>query len=119
MRSIRFLLDGKARTHEIYNSLIEKREKSWEQRKAVSDENFNILDHFIDERMRREDSDIAEERLSTDIYYTQEQLLHLLADMFGAGLDTTLATMRWFLLYMCKYQEVQEQLRTVIYNICL
>ncbi|XP_011201481.2 cytochrome P450 306a1 [Bactrocera dorsalis] len=117
LRSIRFLLDGKARTHEIYKSLIEKREQTWEQRKAVSDDSFNILDHFIDERMRREDSDIAEERLSTDIYYTQEQLLHLLADMFGAGLDTTLATMRWFLLYMCKYQEVQEQLRAELLKI--
>lgn len=112
-RSIRFLLEGKARTHEIYTKLIEKREKYWEYRKTIEEGNFNILDHFVDERMRRELSDEAQERLSTDIYYTREQLLHLLADMFGAGLDTTLATMRWFLLYMCKYQEVQERLKSV------
>ncbi|XP_054728319.1 cytochrome P450 306a1 [Anastrepha obliqua] len=117
LRSIHFLLEGKARTHEIYNKLIEKREKSWEYRKSVTEESFNILDHYIDERMRRELSDNAAERLSTDEYYTQAQLLHLLADMFGAGLDTSLATLRWFLIYMCKYQVLQEELRAELEDI--
>ncbi|XP_036318184.1 cytochrome P450 306a1 [Rhagoletis pomonella] len=117
LSAIRFLLDGKARTHEIYNKIVEKREKSWEYRKSVTEESFNILDHYIDERMRRELSDDPQERLSTDEYYTQDQLLHLLADLFGAGLDTTLATLRWFLFYISKYQELQEQLRAELSKI--
>ncbi|XP_067640073.1 cytochrome P450 306a1 [Eurosta solidaginis] len=115
--SIRFLLQGKTRTHAIYTELIEKRDKFWECRKSVSKESTNILDLFIDERMRRELSDDPQERLSTDIYYTNDQLRHLLADMFGAGLDTSLATMRWFLLYMCKYQELQDELKAELEKI--
>lgn len=61
-----------------------------------------ILDNFLAEQKKRFDS--GDEN---SCYVTDEQLLFLLADMFGAGLDTTTVTLAWFLLYMVLYPEEQ------------
>lgn len=61
-----------------------------------------ILDNFLAEQKKRfESGDV------NSCYVTDEQLLYLLADMFGAGLDTTSVTLAWFLLYMALYPEEQ------------
>lgn len=61
-----------------------------------------ILDNFLAEQKRRFDKGEEAARFMTD-----EQMLFLLADMFGAGLDTTSVTLSWFLLYMALYPEEQ------------
>lgn len=61
-----------------------------------------ILDNFLAEQKRRFESGDA-----NCCYVTDEQLHYLLADMFGAGLDTTSVTLAWFLLYMALYPEEQ------------
>lgn len=61
-----------------------------------------ILDNFLAEQKKRFESDDENSR-----YVTDEQLHYLLADMFGAGLDTTSVTLAWFLLYMALYPEEQ------------
>lgn len=61
-----------------------------------------ILDSFLIEQKRRFDS--GEE---SSHYMTDKQMHYLLADMFGAGLDTTSLTLAWFLLYMALYPEEQ------------
>nr|QLI62174.1 cytochrome P450 25 [Streltzoviella insularis] len=71
-----------------------------------------ILDNFLVEQKRRFDSN--EECAQ---YMTDEQLLYLLADMFGAGLDTTSVTLAWFLLYMALYPEEQEIVRKEILSV--
>ena len=38
----------------------------------------------------------------------------MVADLFGAGLDTTLTTLKWALLYLASYPETQELIRTEI-----
>ena len=35
----------------------------------------------------------------------------MIADLFGAGLDTTLTTLKWALLYLATYQDTQEMVR--------
>lgn len=61
-----------------------------------------ILDNFLIEQKKRfENGDESAH------YTTDEQMLYLLADMFGAGLDTTSVTLAWFLLYMALYPEEQ------------
>lgn len=61
-----------------------------------------ILDSFLEEQKKRFD-----EGDESACFVTDEQLHYLLADMFGAGLDTTSVTLAWFLLYMALYPEEQ------------
>lgn len=39
--------------------------------------------------------------------FTMEQLHHVLADMFGAGTDTALTTIKWIVLYMILHPDIQ------------
>lgn len=115
-RSIRFLLDGKEKTHRIYDRIIHRCERQMElQREKAKQERENeqqeqqqlasppaphsILEHFLQERQPYSQ------------LYCDEQLRHLLADLFGAGVDTALATLRWFLLYMAREQRCQQRLQ--------
>lgn len=96
-KTIKYLLDGKTKTHEIYDKIIGKCRATFDQYPSC------LLKNFLLEKIRLQGNPSAE-------YYTDQQLRHLLADMFGAGVDTTLTTMRWFLLYTAKYTEIQAKL---------
>ncbi|XP_030381944.1 cytochrome P450 306a1 [Scaptodrosophila lebanonensis] len=119
-RTIRFLLEGKAQTHELYDRIIKECEQKLEKEqklgqkpsRVVDDqqlegkaEPMSILELFLRERAHRkaDEQDI--------VFHNASQLRHLLADLFGAGVDTSLATLRWFLLYMAREQDCQRQLR--------
>ena len=45
------------------------------------------------------------------LFCSDEQLYHLIADLFGAGLDTTLTTLKWALLYFASYPNLQDVIR--------
>ncbi|KAJ3644361.1 hypothetical protein Zmor_027026 [Zophobas morio] len=96
--TIKFLIEGKQKTHKIYEKLI-----SEQQFLEKTPEN-NFIQAFLNERSRRQDDD-------KEKFYNDEQFHHLLADIFGASLDTTLATLRWYLLYLAVYPEVQNKIR--------
>ncbi|KAH8416895.1 hypothetical protein KR222_011695, partial [Zaprionus bogoriensis] len=111
-RNIRFLLDGKEKTHRIYDRIIHRCERQMElQRKDQQlpvqplDQSpepkppHSILEHFLAERQPYSQ------------LYCDDQLRHLLADLFGAGVDTALTTLRWFLLYMAREQRCQQRLQ--------
>ncbi|XP_034109215.1 cytochrome P450 306a1 [Drosophila albomicans] len=105
-RSIRFLLDGKAKTHAIYDRIIHRCEKQLEvdlqqrqQKQLPPKEPHSILEHFLNERQPYSE------------LYCDDQLRHLLADLFGAGVDTALATLRWFLLYLAREPRCQQRLQ--------
>lgn len=68
-----------------------------------------VLDNFLKEQKRRFENNDEAARFMTD-----EQLMYLLADMFGAGLDTTSVTLAWFLLYMALYPEEQVSLTAIL-----
>lgn len=68
-----------------------------------------ILDNFLKEQKRRFENGEDSARFMTD-----EQLHYLLADMFGAGLDTTAVTLAWFLLYMALHPEEQVQIGSIV-----
>lgn len=64
-----------------------------------------ILDNFLYEQKKRfEEGDVASWNVR------DEQMHYLLADMFGAGLDTTSVTLAWLLLYMALYPEHQVKI---------
>ncbi len=39
--------------------------------------------------------------------FTEDNLMYCVVDLFGAGTETTSNTLRWALLFMIKYPEVQ------------
>lgn len=106
---IRSIVDGKDKTHEIYRQILD------EHRARLESENGCKIDSFLaafDEQMRKKNS--AELR-----YFTEPQLYHLLADLFGAGTDTTLTTLRWFLLFMAAHpmEQVLSQFLSITYSL--
>ncbi|CAG5012501.1 unnamed protein product [Parnassius apollo] len=109
-KTIEILIRGQAQTHRLYAAIVEKRRKVLGV--ASPEDGECILDNFLLEQKKRFDS--GDE---TAKYMTDEQLLYLLADMFGAGLDTTSVTLAWFLLYMALYPEEQESVRKEILSI--
>lgn len=96
-----FLLEGKEKTHEYYQTIILNH---IQKRKSFSKDEENVLlddviDAFLEEKERRVESD--------DGFYSSAQFHHLLADLFGAGLDTTLTTLSWFFLFLAEHEDVQ------------
>jgi ecdysteroid 25-hydroxylase CYP306A1 len=64
---------------------------------------------FLEEKQKRVSENDPAVEFCTDI-----QLRHLLADIFGASLDTTLTTLRWILLLIGKYPDIQER----VFQVC-
>ncbi|KAM8718938.1 hypothetical protein ACLKA7_011615 [Drosophila subpalustris] len=113
-RNIRFLLNGKAKTHKIYDRIISRCEKQMklhleqdqgQEQELPAKQPQSILDYFLSERQPFSE------------LYCDDQLRHLLADLFGAGVDTSLATLRWFLLYMAREQRCQERLHSELQHL--
>ncbi|XP_011861917.1 PREDICTED: cytochrome P450 306a1 [Vollenhovia emeryi] len=88
------LVDGQLKTHQVYQKIID-------EHRARREKTDNFLAAF-------------DEAMSTNAdngYFTQPQFYHLLADLFGAGTDTTLTTFRWFLLFMAAYPDEQKKIQ--------
>ncbi|XP_054464211.1 cytochrome P450 2K1-like isoform X1 [Anoplopoma fimbria] len=47
----------------------------------------------------------------TDSYYNIENLMTTVGNLFSAGTDTTATTLRWGLLLMAKYPQIQDQVQ--------
>lgn len=88
-----FLISGKLETHKVYQKIIEEQAellKNAQDESGVNNNNItNIAQAFLAERERRKDEPEMIEK-----FYNDQQFYHLLADIFGAGLDTTLTTIR-------------------------
>ncbi|OAD52305.1 hypothetical protein WN48_02122 [Eufriesea mexicana] len=102
-RTIRTIVDGKEKTHQVYRGILS------EHRARISKmpESKNKIESFLaafDEQMRMRNA-------TESGHFTEPQLYHLLADLFGAGTDTTLTTLRWFLLFMAAYPTEQEKVQ--------
>jgi ecdysteroid 25-hydroxylase CYP306A1 len=97
------LIEGKLKTAEVYQTIISDHMK---RRKSVLEDDSNsllddMIDAFLDEKERRGEGE--------DGFYSTTQLHHLLADMFGAGMDTTVTTLWWFVLFMARHSDAQVQ----------
>ncbi|KAG5875609.1 hypothetical protein JTB14_036606 [Gonioctena quinquepunctata] len=102
-----FLLEGKHNTHKLYQRIIDEQASS----DLVSDKDIsNILQGFLLERKRKSEDIVGK-------FYNDKQFHHLLADIFGAGLDTTLTTLRWYLMYLAKNTTIQESIRRELKDI--
>jgi ecdysteroid 25-hydroxylase CYP306A1 len=95
--TLKLLIDGQNKTHQIYRNILE------DYRKFPVDTNSFLAAY--DEEMKRRLAN--KETLGS---FTETQCFYLLADIFGAGVDTTLTTLKWFLLFMVAYPEEQVRL---------
>ncbi|XP_032443868.1 cytochrome P450 2K1-like [Xiphophorus hellerii] len=64
-----------------------------------------MIDCFLIQKQKDEDSCVK------DTQFTEENLLYTVSNLFGAGTDTTAATLRWGLLLMAKYPQIQDQVQ--------
>ncbi|KAH8274778.1 hypothetical protein KR026_003152, partial [Drosophila bipectinata] len=146
-RNIQFLLEGKAKTHAIYDRIVasckeklneklarhrEQQELLRQERRRAQMELGQSREHAEDEEDheggQQEDEDDQDEeyepycmlehflisKIPMSQLYCDDQLRHLMADLFGAGVDTALATLRWFLLYMAREQACQRRLHELL-----
>ncbi|KAG8445779.1 hypothetical protein GDO86_010532 [Hymenochirus boettgeri] len=52
-----------------------------------------------------------EEKSSATNFFNNENLTQLVSDLFGAGMETSSTTLRWGLLLMIKYPEIQKKVQ--------
>ncbi|XP_078130938.1 cytochrome P450 2K1-like [Sander vitreus] len=64
-----------------------------------------FVDAFLVQKQKLEESGIA------NSYFHEHNLMQTVFHLFGAGTDTTAATLRWGLLYMAKNPKIQDQVQ--------
>ncbi|XP_068191943.1 cytochrome P450 2K1-like [Antennarius striatus] len=64
---------------------------------------------FVDCFLIRKQKDEGSCEMETQ--YNEKNLLYSVSNLFGAGTDTTAATLRWGLLFMAKYPHIQDQVQ--------
>ncbi|XP_028577803.2 cytochrome P450 2K6-like [Podarcis muralis] len=80
--------------------------------KHLRDLDENDQRSFIDSFLIRQQEE--EEKNKTNAYFHNENLKTVVADLFGAGTETTSTTLRWGLLLMMKYPEIQIKVQEEI-----
>ncbi|XP_016376462.1 cytochrome P450 2J2-like [Sinocyclocheilus rhinocerous] len=65
----------------------------------------DYIDCYLEEIEKCKDSEAE---------FTEDNLMYCVVDLFGAGTETTSNTLRWALLFMIKYPEVQEKVQSEI-----
>ncbi|XP_029914375.1 cytochrome P450 2K1-like [Myripristis murdjan] len=64
-----------------------------------------LVDSFLIREQKDKDSDVV------DSHYHENNRIFTILHLFAAGTDTTAATLRWGLLLMAKYPQVQDQVQ--------
>ncbi|KAG8579996.1 hypothetical protein GDO81_007070 [Engystomops pustulosus] len=64
----------------------------------------NLIDSFL----------VKQQEEKPELFYTNENLTVLVTDLFSAGMETTSSTLRWGLLLMMKYPEIQRKVQKEI-----
>ncbi|KAM3932777.1 cytochrome P450 2K4-like [Leptodactylus fuscus] len=89
----------------IFGDLIRESFTKQEQELDVNDQR-NLIDAFLTKQ--------REGKPESTQYYHNENLIMLVADLFGAGMETTSTTLRWGILLMMKYSEIQQKVHDEI-----
>ncbi|XP_040283211.1 cytochrome P450 2C5-like isoform X2 [Bufo bufo] len=90
------------------NELHEFIRETFTNQKKILDVNDqrNLIDAFLVKQQK--------EKPNPHLYFTNENLTVLVRDLFAAGMETTSTTLRWGLLLMMKYPEVQRKVQSEI-----
>nr|XP_056705940.1 cytochrome P450 2C26-like [Euleptes europaea] len=71
-----------------------------------SDGPQDFIDYYLAEINKQEDD--------SESTFDEDNLVHIIYDLFAAGTDTTATTLRWVLLFMVAYPDVQEKVQKEI-----
>ncbi|KAM4694841.1 cytochrome P450 2K1-like [Discoglossus pictus] len=66
----------------------------------------NLVDAFLVKQQ--------EDKSASGKYFHNDNLKHLVSDLFGAGMETTSTTLRWGFVIMMKYPEIQKKVQDEI-----
>ena len=120
-----FIVDGQSETHRHYQEIIDQRQLNLFNNADNNQGHFYIILSTLAFLLKLNcPSQVADYTSVVDAYllemkrrrqfngddvgtFTIIQLYHVLADMFGAGTDTALTTIKWIVLYMILYPDVQ------------
>ncbi|XP_077345181.1 cytochrome P450 2K1-like isoform X2 [Lithobates pipiens] len=83
-------------------------------RMDYEDEQFKRLLSLISENIKLLGSLMVGEAGNPHSYFHNENLTRLVRNLFSAGMDTTSTTLRWALLLMMKYPEIQGKVQQEI-----
>lgn len=100
-----YLNNGIEYSHNIYQKILEEYKNSLSaQPPSVNEEpeHTHFLGAFHEQMSRKKDE---------QSFYTTPQFNFLMADLWGAGVDTTITTLRWFFLYLAHHQNFQVHSR--------
>ncbi|XP_066452080.1 cytochrome P450 2K6-like [Eleutherodactylus coqui] len=81
------------------------RETFTNQRKELDvNDQRNLIDSFL----------VKQQEEKSQLYFNNENLTELVTDLFAAGMETTASTLRWGLLLMMKYPDIQRKVQSEI-----
>ncbi|XP_065604304.1 cytochrome P450 2J6-like [Cyrtonyx montezumae] len=80
--------------------LLEEEVESHKEKGNIN-ENQDFIDYYLDQ--------MAKSREDADATYDKANLVQTIFDLFLAGTETTATTLRWALLFMVAYPDVQEK----------
>ena len=90
--------------------MFEKNKESYADGKVrnIADSFVNVVERETEKE--RESRPAGEDTVSMAPLLSDEQIVRVLGDLFGAGFDTSSITLYWALAYLVKYPDIQRQL---------
>ncbi|KAM3930492.1 cytochrome P450 2C29-like [Leptodactylus fuscus] len=98
-----------------HNKIFENTKEFYEFIKATFTEYKKELD--VNDQRNLIDAFLAKQqegKPESTQYYHNDNLTSLVGDLFGAGMETTSTTLRWAILLMMKYPEIQQKVQSEI-----
>ncbi|XP_044145806.1 cytochrome P450 2K6-like [Bufo gargarizans] len=108
---IRWLPGGHRKLFEIHkelNDFVRDTFKTKEKELDINNQR-NLIDAFLAKQL--------EGKPESKLYFHNKNLFRLVINLFGAGMETTSTTLRWGLLLMMKYPEIQNKVQNEIENV--
>ncbi|KAM7171096.1 steroid 17-alpha-hydroxylase/17,20 lyase isoform 2-T2 [Macrochelys suwanniensis] len=95
------------RSVEVRDQLLQKKFK--EHKEALGSDLANdLMDALLRTQLNMENNN---SRLALPLELTDDHLLMTVADIFGAGVETTSTVLKWAVLYLLHYPEVQRKIQ--------
>ncbi|KAF2359668.1 Cytochrome P450 [Trinorchestia longiramus] len=99
---ISFIKVNQVKSHAIYQRIIDN---FIAEKKLDTEDEVKEIRHFVDAYIQ----EVWSRGAGMEGSFTTQQLHHVAADLFGAGTETTVTSLRWLLLDLAAHQHVQDE----------